>query len=82
MFLRVFFKLNIFLYIIVAALIVEYGLERIASALDIKRQGARLPDEFKSFYDDEKYLLSKQYLKAITNFKHLFSTFSQRGEQK
>ena len=68
--------MNIFLFIIVGALVLEYGLERISNILNLKNQNHKLPDEFKNYYDDEKFLLSKQYIRATTNFQHISSTFN------
>ena len=68
--------MNIFLFIVIGSLVLEYGLERISSILDIKNQPHRLPDEFKNYYDEKKYLLSKQYIIANANFKHISSTFN------
>ena len=67
--------MNIYLVIILAALGGEYLLRSIARYLNLKALEAKLPDEFKGFYDEEKYRQSQQYSKANAKFAYVSSAF-------
>ena len=64
---------NLYYYIIIFAIIIEYLLSSVSSILDIKNITPTIPSDFKKAYDQEKYILSQDYLKARTRFG-LFST--------
>ena len=67
---------NLYYYIIVIAIIIEYLFSSISSILDIKNITPTIPSDFKKAYDEEKYILSQDYLKARTRFGLFSSTFS------
>ena len=67
---------NLYYYIIIFAIIIEYLLSSISSILDIKNITPTIPSDFKKAYDQEKYILSQDYLKARTKFGLFSSTFS------
>ena len=67
---------NLYYYIIIFAIIIEYLLSSISSILDIKNITRTIPSDFKKAYDQEKYILSQDYLKARTRFGLFSSSFS------
>ena len=67
---------KLFYYIIIFAIIIEYLLSSISSILDIKNITPTIPSDFKKAYDQEKYILSQDYLKARTRFGLFSSSFS------
>ena len=67
---------NLYYYIIIFAIIIEYLLSSISSILDIKNITPTIPSDFKKAYDQEKYILSQDYLKARTSFGLFSSSFS------
>ena len=67
---------NLYYYIIFIAIIIEYLFSSISSILDIKNITPTIPSDFKKAYDQEKYILSQDYLKARTKFGLFSSTFS------
>ena len=67
---------NLYYYIIVIAIIIEYLFSSISSILDIKNITPTIPSDFKKAYDQEKHILSQDYLKARTRFGLFSSTFS------
>ena len=67
---------NLYYYIIIFAIIIEYLLSSISSILDIKNITPAIPSDFKKAYDQEKYILSQDYLKARTSFGLFSSSFS------
>ena len=67
---------NLYYYIIIFAIIIEYLLSSIGSILDIKNITPTIPSDFKKAYDQEKYILSQDYLKARTSFGLFSSSIS------
>ena len=67
---------NLYYYIIVIAIIIEYLFSSFSSILDIKNITPTIPSDFKKAYDQEKYILSQDYLKARTSFGLFSSSFS------
>ena len=67
---------NLYYYIIIFAIIIEYLLSSIGSILDIKNITPTIPSDFKKAYDQEKYILSQDYLKARTRFGLFSSSFN------
>ena len=67
---------NLYYYIIVIAIIIEYLFSSISSILDIKNITPTIPSDFKKAYDQEKYILSQDYLKARNSFGLFSSSFS------
>ena len=60
--------MNIYGIIILCAILFEFVLSQIADWLNLKNMSPELPDEFKDFYDDEKYRKSQEYTKTYTRF--------------
>lgn len=68
--------MNIYLIIILFALIGEFLLQTITSYLNLKALDTKLPDEFKGYYDEEKYKKSQEYTINETRFDYVSSTFN------
>ena len=67
--------MNIYLGIILAALLVDYFLHALSRFLDLKNLSTNLPDEFIDHYSSEEYTRSQEYLKANTRFSYFTSSF-------
>jgi len=66
--------MNIYLVIILMALIGNYALQNIAGYLNVKCLETRLPDEFQGFYDEVKYKKAQEYTIIQTRFDYISST--------
>lgn len=60
--------MNIYGIIILGTVLFEFILSQIADWLNLKNIRASLPDEFKGFYDEEKYRQSQEYTRTYTYF--------------
>lgn len=58
--------MDIYLVIIIAALLFNYALSANAAWLNLRNITEELPDEFKGFYDEDRYRKSQQYLRETT----------------
>jgi STE24 endopeptidase len=67
--------MNIYLIIILFALIGEFVIQSVVSYLNLRALDTRLPDEFKGFYEEEKYKRSQEYTIIQTKFDYVSSTF-------
>ena len=67
--------MNIYLAIILIALIGGFVLRSVARYLNLKSLDKTLPDEFSGFYDEEKYSQSQEYTRAQAKFAYVSSTF-------
>jgi STE24 endopeptidase len=67
--------MNIYLVIIIAALLINYALSTTAAWLNLRNISEQLPDEFQGFYDEERYRKSQQYLRETTIFGLIHDTF-------
>ena len=67
--------MNIYLWIIVATLLLQFFLHTLSRLLDLKNLSTELPGEFKNFYSQEEYTRSQKYLKENTRFSYLTSSF-------
>ena len=67
--------MNIYFYIIISALLVNYILHVLSLFLDLKNMSTDLPDEFIDHYSQEEYALSQEYLKENTHFSYIASSF-------
>ena len=67
--------MNIYLCIIVAALLLEFFLHSLSRFLDLKNLSTVLPAEFIDHYSSEEYARSQQYLKTNTQFAYITSAF-------
>ena len=68
--------MNIYLIIILIALVGEFVLQSIVRYLNLRALDTQLPDEFKDFYDEEKYSKSQEYTREQTKFGYVLSTFN------
>jgi len=67
--------MNIYLGIILAALLVDYFLHALSRFLDLKNLSTNLPDEFIDHYSSEEYARSQEYLRENTRFSYFTSSF-------
>ena len=67
--------MNIYLVIIISALVINYALSAIAAWLNLRNISEELPREFRGFYDQERYAKSQRYLRETTAFGLLHETF-------
>jgi len=67
--------MNIYLVIILAAIIVEYVIDLVANHLNLKNLKTTLPGEFEDVFDEEKYAKSQRYTRETTKFSNIQSTF-------
>jgi STE24 endopeptidase len=67
--------MNIYLCIIVAALLLVFFLQTLSRFLDLKHLSIDLPLEFKGYYSQDEYARSQQYLKENTRFSYITSAF-------
>ena len=67
--------MNIYLGIILAALLVDYFLHALSRFLDLKNMSTNLPDEFIDHYSSEEYTRSQEYLRENTRFSYFTSSF-------
>ena len=67
--------MNVYLAVILIALIGEFALRSIARYLNLKALNPKLPDEFEGVYDEDKYRQSQEYTRAGAKFAYVSSTF-------
>ncbi len=63
-------------FIIIGALLFEYGLSTISSLLNMKSISKIVPDGFQNYYDEDKYVKSQSYLQDKTKLGLFSSTLS------
>lgn len=68
--------MNLYLAIILIALIGEFVLLSIARHLNLKALDKTLPGEFNGFYDEEKYSQSQEYTRVQARFAYFSSAFN------
>lgn len=68
--------MNIYLAIILIALVGNYLLNLLSDWLNLRHLQEEVPDEFKDYYDEEKYAVSQRYLRDNTRFGRIHSTFN------
>jgi STE24 endopeptidase len=69
-------KMNLYLVIILVILIGEYLLSLVVDRLNIKHLNPELPNEFKGFYDEDKYAKSQRYARENSTFGLIQSTIT------
>jgi STE24 endopeptidase len=69
-------KVNVFSFIILGALILEYILELVANLLNLKALKLELPPALEGIYKAEDYRKSQEYIRATTRFGLIESTFT------
>lgn len=67
--------MNIFAVIILAAIAIDFILDFISNRLNLKALSTRLPDEFRSVYDEDTYARSQEYTRTRTKFGFFTGTF-------
>jgi len=66
--------LNVFAVVVLAALLLEYGLGTAASLLNLRALDPAVPPAFRNVYDPERYRRSQQYTRVRTRFGLIAST--------
>ncbi|HHP7236687.1 MAG TPA: M48 family metallopeptidase [Desulfobacterales bacterium] len=61
-------------WLILATLLVDYFLNLLADWLNVRHMQARLPEEFRGYYDDDRYRTAQQYLHVNTRFGWVVSS--------
>ncbi len=67
--------MNFYLWVIVAALLLDFFLHTLSRFLDLKCLSTKLPHEFKGHYSPDEYVRSQKYLKENTRFSYIASSF-------
>ena len=67
---------QIYYFIIIGALIFEFGLSTLSSLLNMTSISKVVPDGFQDYYNEEKYVKSQLYLKDKTKLGLFSSTLS------
>ena len=67
--------MNIYLLIILSALIGEFLLRTLVRILNLKALDPGLPNEFQGYYDEEKYARSQEYTRVNTRFAFFTTSF-------
>ena len=65
--------MNIYLIIILTALLLEFLLYNLSHYLDLKNMSTELPAEFKNYYNGDEYERSREYLRENSHFSYLTS---------
>ena len=65
--------MNIYLCIIIGALLLEFMLFNLSHHLDLKNITTSLPNAFKGYYSESEYARSQEYLMENTRFSYLTS---------
>ena len=66
--------MNVYGALILAALLVEYGLNLVADLLNLRHLQSALPDEFGDTFDEDEYEQSQAYTRTQTHFGIVRST--------
>jgi len=67
--------MNFYLWVIVAALLLDFFLHTLSRFLDLKCLSTKLPHEFKGHYSPDEYVRSQKYLRENTRFSYIASSF-------
>ncbi len=68
--------MNIYGFIILATLLIDFSLQLAADLLNLKALRDKIPTEFQDTYEPERYRKSQQYLRTTTRFGLITSTVS------
>lgn len=68
--------MNIFLVVILVILIAKYLLDVVVEKLNINNLNPELPEEFKDFYDEQKYKKSQRYICENSKFGLIKNTIN------
>jgi len=66
--------MNPYTLLILAALLIEFGLNLVADRLNLRCAGSGVPEEFRAIFDAEAYARSQDYLRARTRFGSITDT--------
>jgi len=66
--------MNPYFIFIIAAILLDYGLNTLVAILNLKSLDPKLPIEFKDVFDEEKYAKSQEYTRAVTKFSIIKNT--------
>lgn len=66
--------MNVYAVIILAALLVQYGLDLVANVLNLRALKQDLPDTFRDTFDPDEYRRAQAYTRAQTRFGLVTST--------
>ncbi len=69
--------MNIYLFIILAAIVIDYILDLTSGILNVRNAKGDLPQEFDGWYDADKYKKSQEYLRERTSFSLIVETISK-----
>ena len=64
-------RMNGIAWIVLAALLIDFGLNWVADHLNLKAQPDRPPEAFKAFFKNEEYQRSRHYLRVNIHFGRL-----------
>lgn len=67
--------MNIYLIIILSAIALDFILDLISNALNLKALTKKLPEEFSEVYDEQTYAKSQEYTKTRTKFGFITGGF-------
>ncbi len=67
--------MNLYLIFILSIIILSFLLDAFVNYLNIRNIQTSLPEEFKGWYDEDKYAKSQKYLKENTSFDMVSNTF-------
>lgn len=67
--------MNIFIIIILAAIVIDFVLGIVSNRLNLKSLSKELPSEFKDVYDEETYAKSQEYTRVNTRFGFITGAF-------
>ena len=68
--------MNVFFFVILFALVIEYALALSANLLNLRSLRSELPPALEGVYQSEDYRRSQEYVRANTRFDFITSTFS------
>jgi STE24 endopeptidase len=68
------YTMNLYALVILAALLADYVLNRIADVLNLRAVRTEVPAEFRGVYDAEAYRTSQEYLRVTTRFGYVETT--------
>ncbi len=67
--------MNIYLWVIVVALLLDFLLHTLSRFLDLKCLSTKLPEEFNGHYSPDEYIRSQEYLRENSRFSFFTSSF-------
>ena len=68
--------MNIFLFIILAALLLEFALDIVSNSLNLRALRSKPPSGLQGIYETEEYRRSQEYTRTTTRFHFVRTTFN------